>query len=126
MWDKIKIFIMRISGHYGHIRGKARNHAPADLAWRLSVLLIGITVVLVGVLFLVVPGPGWPVIIIGLIFLATEFQWARRMLDPVQRASTKFNASYKERTSQRTRAIVLLVIIALGGLSIFITIAKFI
>ena len=122
MWEKIKRVFQSSTGHYENYRGKARNHTSLDMAWKFSVLIIGLTVVLTGVIFLVVPGPGWPVIIIGLIVLATEFSWAQRMLDPVQRVSVRFNESYKARTSRRTRAIVLLVIIGLSILSIFIAV----
>jgi hypothetical protein len=40
--------------------------------------VIGITVVLLGVALLVLPGPAFIVIPIGLAILATEFAWARR------------------------------------------------
>ncbi len=125
MLERIKAFFLRSSGHYDKYRGKARNHTSLDMVWKVSILVIGLTVVLVGVLFLVIPGPGWPVIIIGLLVLATEFRWAQRMLEPVQRVSSRFNESYKARTSQRTRAIVLLVVIAISALSLFIAVATF-
>jgi Flp pilus assembly protein TadB len=47
---------------------------------RMLVLLIGGTVLLVGVVMLVVPGPGLLVIPVGLGILAVEFAWARRLL----------------------------------------------
>lgn len=125
MFERIRAFFSRSSGHYDNYRDRARNHKSLDMAWKLVVLVIGFTVLLVGVLFLVIPGPGWPVIIIGLLVLATEFRWAQKMLEPVQRASTRFNHSYKARTSQRTRAIVLLAIIALSALSMFFAVATF-
>lgn len=49
-------------------------------ARRLVVAVIGGTVVLLGVVLLVFPGPGWLVIIAGLALLGTEFIWARRLL----------------------------------------------
>ncbi len=47
---------------------------------RLVVLVIGGTVVLIGIVMLVVPGPGLVVIPVGLGILAIEFAWARRLL----------------------------------------------
>jgi uncharacterized protein (TIGR02611 family) len=47
---------------------------------RLLILVIGVTVVLLGVLLLVLPGPGILVIVVGLAILATEFSWAERLL----------------------------------------------
>jgi uncharacterized protein (TIGR02611 family) len=47
---------------------------------RLLVLLIGSSVLIIGVLMLVLPGPGIVVIIVGLAILATEFAWAEVLL----------------------------------------------
>jgi tellurite resistance protein TerC len=49
-------------------------------ARRIVVLVLGSSVVLVGVAMLVLPGPGLLVIPLGLAILAAEFQWARRWL----------------------------------------------
>ena len=42
--------------------------------------LIGGTVLLIGLVMLVLPGPGLPIMAAGLAILATEFFWARRAL----------------------------------------------
>ncbi len=44
---------------------------------RIAIFLIGTTVVLLGVIMLVIPGPGLLTIAGGLALLATEFAWAR-------------------------------------------------
>jgi len=49
-------------------------------AKRIAVTIAGATLVLVGVVLLVLPGPGLLVIIAGLAILATEFVWAERLL----------------------------------------------
>jgi uncharacterized protein (TIGR02611 family) len=49
-------------------------------AWRLIILVIGGTVLVVGVAMIVLPGPAFVVIPAGLAILATEFVWARRLL----------------------------------------------
>jgi len=41
----------------------------------------GFTLLAVGVVMLVTPGPGWLVILLGLSLLAAEFIWARRLMD---------------------------------------------
>ncbi|OGL14183.1 MAG: hypothetical protein A3F92_11575 [Candidatus Rokubacteria bacterium RIFCSPLOWO2_12_FULL_71_22] len=50
-------------------------------ARRLVVAVIGGTVLAIGVALLVLPGPAFVVIPLGLAILATEFVWARRVLD---------------------------------------------
>ncbi len=49
-------------------------------AWRLAILVIGGTVLLLGLAMVVLPGPAFVVIPAGLGILATEFVWARRLL----------------------------------------------
>lgn len=51
---------------------------------RIFVMLAGFTLLLVGVLLLVLPGPGLLTILGGLALLGTEFVWARRLLVKVQ------------------------------------------
>jgi tellurite resistance protein TerC len=53
-------------------------------ARRVVVLVVGSSVVAVGVLMIVLPGPAFVVIPAGLAILATEFVWARRLLDRVK------------------------------------------
>ena len=54
-------------------------------AWRLIVIVVGFTVLLIGLVLLVLPGPAMVVIPIGLAILATEFVWARKLLSRVKR-----------------------------------------
>ena len=53
-------------------------------AKRFLRIVVGFTLLLVGVLLLVGPGPGWLVILLGLGLLAAEFVWARRLLDSMK------------------------------------------
>jgi uncharacterized protein (TIGR02611 family) len=48
---------------------------------RFFKILAGFTLLAVGVVMLVTPGPGWLAIIGGLAMLAAEFVWARRLLN---------------------------------------------
>ncbi len=54
-------------------------------AKRLVVLLVGVSVVLVGLAMVALPGPAVLVIPAGLAILATEFIWARRLLNRLKR-----------------------------------------
>jgi len=46
--------------------------------------VVGLAVLIVGVLAIPYPGPGWAIVFIGLAILATEFDWARRALKYVR------------------------------------------
>jgi uncharacterized protein (TIGR02611 family) len=51
---------------------------------RLVIAVLGFTVLLIGVVMIVTPGPSLLVIILGLAILATEFIWARRLLNQIR------------------------------------------
>src|SRR5438045_4779631 len=55
---------------------------------RVIVSVVGATVLLIGVALLVLPGPAFIVIPIGLAILATEYAWARRWLKRARRIAT--------------------------------------
>lgn len=61
---------------------KQDSPGPA-LRWlrKAVVLVAGGTVLLIGVALIVLPGPAFVVIPAGLAILATEFLWARRLLE---------------------------------------------
>jgi len=65
---------------------------PHPLRW-LTAATVGAALVIVGIVLLVFPGPGIPLIIAGLAILATEFAWAEVVLnrtkDHVNRAVNK-------------------------------------
>jgi uncharacterized protein (TIGR02611 family) len=65
---------------------RPRNLVDAALrhARRVVIFVIGSTVVLIGVVMLVTPGPALLVIPLGLAILAIEFAWARHLLHRVR------------------------------------------
>lgn len=71
---------------------------PAPLR-KLIVAVIGITILLLGIAMVVLPGPAFIVIPVGLGILATEFAWARRA---VRRARVMI-AKARGRESGKTR-----------------------
>lgn len=54
-------------------------------ARRVVVFVIGSTVLLLGIVMIVAPGPATIMIPLGLAILATEFVWARKWLDYAKR-----------------------------------------
>lgn len=48
---------------------------------RVTVGIVGTTVLLVGIIAIPYPGPGWLIVFAGLAILATEFTWAQKVLD---------------------------------------------
>jgi uncharacterized protein (TIGR02611 family) len=56
---------------------------------RLSRIVGGFTLLLIGLVMIFTPGPGWLVILLGLGLLAAEFVWARRLMDRIKRESER-------------------------------------
>jgi tellurite resistance protein TerC len=51
---------------------------------KLIVAVIGSTIFIIGIFMIVLPGPAFIVIPLGLAILATEFVWAKKWLDKVK------------------------------------------
>jgi uncharacterized protein (TIGR02611 family) len=56
---------------------------------KIIIAVIGFTIILVGIVLLVTPGPASLVIPAGLAVLATEFVWADKLLKKVKSKMTK-------------------------------------
>ena len=50
-------------------------------AKRIVKVIIGFTLLALGIVMIATPGPGWLTIMLALGILAAEFVWARRLLD---------------------------------------------
>jgi uncharacterized protein (TIGR02611 family) len=58
--------------------------SSARFAWRLGVLVVGLVTLIAGIIMIFTPGPAVVFIPAGLAILATEFEWARRILRRVR------------------------------------------
>jgi uncharacterized protein (TIGR02611 family) len=56
-----------------------------DAAKRWSLTILGWVLLLVGIVALPLPGPGAMIILLAMIVLATQYEWAERRLDGVKR-----------------------------------------
>jgi uncharacterized protein (TIGR02611 family) len=95
---------------------KAR-HAERGMVARVGVVIIGVVLVIVGILMSGpgIPGPGIVVILIGLSFLALEFDRAERLLEKAIIWADKA-AERAENASPRQKAITAVIgVIALGA-----------
>src|SRR6266567_4888876 len=70
---------------------------------RVIVSVVGATVLLIGVALLVLPGPAFIVIPIGLAILATEYGWARRWLKKVRRIASDIVSRDDRPTARASR-----------------------
>lgn len=91
---------------------KVKRHSK-----RLLIAIVGTIVLLLGIVMIPYPGPGWLVVFAGLAILATEFAFARRVLDF---AKDKYDlwAAWLKRQNKAVQVGVL----ALTGIVIVVTI----
>ncbi|MEU4740922.1 TIGR02611 family protein [Actinosynnema sp. NPDC023658] len=66
-------------------RQRIRRNPALNLSYRIGVGVVGGLVLVGGVVLIPYPGPGWLVVFAGLAILATEFEWAGRVLGFVKR-----------------------------------------
>jgi uncharacterized protein (TIGR02611 family) len=63
------------------LRARQAEHRKRGRLYRLGFVLAGLVVLATGVAMLVLPGPAFVVIPIGLAILSLEFEWAERLLE---------------------------------------------
>lgn len=54
-------------------------------AKRVGITIAGFALVIVGLILVPLPGPGWLIVFVGLAILATEYVWAERLLNYAKR-----------------------------------------
>jgi uncharacterized protein (TIGR02611 family) len=63
---------------------------------RIIVTVVGFTVLFIGIILIVFPGPAFIVIPVGLAILATEYVWAKNLFERIKRLSRKLRKPSKE------------------------------
>jgi uncharacterized protein (TIGR02611 family) len=69
-----------IKRRWARWRDRLRERPRVDFFYRVVVGVVGLAVFGLGILAIPYPGPGWAIVFVGLGILATEFDWARRLL----------------------------------------------
>lgn len=75
-------------------------HLTYKAARRLVVAVVGATVLLIGVIMLVTPGPAIVVIPVGLAILSIEFTWARLWLKRLRQSISNRNSQQLARRAE--------------------------
>lgn len=65
--------------------------------------IVGIVVIIIGIILVPLPGPGWGIIFVGLAILSSEFIWAERLRTwTIQKFKSAFEA-LKQRKAPKNR-----------------------
>jgi uncharacterized protein (TIGR02611 family) len=78
-------------------------HLTYKVARRIVIGVVGATVLILGIVMMVTPGPGLVVIPVGLAILSLEFAWARAWLRRLRRVLSNNGASARARRAERHR-----------------------
>lgn len=70
-------------------RDHSQREHKGGLVRRILVTVAGVALCVVGVGLLILPGPGLLLLLAGLVLLANEYPWARRMTAPVRRQAIR-------------------------------------
>lgn len=66
-------------------RRKIRSNPHSHGIYRFVVGVVGLLVVVLGLILVPFPGPGWLIVFLGLAIWASEFEWAQRVLRVAKR-----------------------------------------
>ncbi|MFW6187009.1 MAG: TIGR02611 family protein [Actinomycetota bacterium] len=76
------------------------HHPVLRVVHKTVVTVVGVVLMLLGVAMLVLPGPGWLAIFLGLGVLGTEFHWARRLNRRAKRQVMRMWSWWLARTAE--------------------------
>ncbi len=72
-------------------------------AKRLIKVVVGFTVLLLGLIMLVTPGPGIVTIVLGLAILGTEFVWAKKLMKRFEKEANNVKNSFVNNYINKTK-----------------------
>ncbi|NMN93660.1 TIGR02611 family protein [Antrihabitans stalactiti] len=68
------------SGPWQQRRAKIAENPKNDMIYRIVIGVVGVVVLIIGIICIPFVGPGWLIVFAGLGILASEFEWAQRLL----------------------------------------------
>ena len=87
-------------------RAIVRRRPWLNFVYKLIVSVLGGAIVVIGLILVPLPGPGWLIVFIGMTVLGAEYAWARRLTSWLRTALAKFWIWWKalrERRADRRR-----------------------
>ena len=69
---------------------------PHPVRWVVAAT-VGATLIVLGGIFMVLPGPGIPLVIAGFVILASEFAWAEVVVQRMRKQGDRLASSFKDR-----------------------------
>ncbi|MGW6375918.1 TIGR02611 family protein [Rhodococcus sp. NPDC055112] len=99
------------------LRRDIAGNTAVNLAYRICVGVVGGLVLVVGIIAIPYPGPGWLIVFAGLGILASEFAWAHRLLRFARERYDRFMAWFgRQSVVVKTLSALLTCAIVIGTL----------
>jgi uncharacterized protein (TIGR02611 family) len=100
---------------------KIRANRTGRLALRIGIGVLGGLIVVLGIIMIPFPGPGWAVVILGLAVLALEFVWAKNLLEFTKRHVQSWT-HWIARQSIAVRALIGVACLILVGVVVWVSV----
>ena len=76
-------------------RGRIRERPWLNVVYKVLITVVGAAVIIIGLILVPLPGPGWLIVFIGLTVLGSEYHWARRFTSWLRMQLARFWAWWK-------------------------------
>ncbi|MBB6474784.1 TIGR02611 family protein [Sphaerisporangium rubeum] len=96
-----------------------RSTRTGRLTLRIVVGVLGTALVVTGLVLVPLPGPGWLIVFAGLAVLATEFEWAHRLLQFAKRTVSAWT-DWLMRQNWLVRVLVAAVTLAFAAVLVWL------
>lgn len=97
-------------------RRKIRSNKHSHLIYRIVVGVVGLIIVVLGLLMVPFPGPGWLVVFLGLAVWATEFEWAQRLLHRARTTVKTWNGRLQPQPWWVKGLVLLVIMVAVAAI----------
>ena len=104
------------------VRARRARHKERSRLYRLGFALVGFLVCAAGIVMLVTPGPGIPVLIVGLAMLALEFAWAERWLERILDRAERAVEQVTQGSPVRRAILLGAGVVALAGIVVMVAV----
>ncbi len=80
----------RVGAFMKRSRGWLHQRPWLNTLYKIVISTLGAAIVIIGLILVPLPGPGWLIVFLGLTVLGSEYHWARRMLGWLRRVLARF------------------------------------
>lgn len=94
----------RLRDGYVHHRARLDAFPRLRTAYKVLVAVVGLVIVVVGLILVPLPGPGWLIVFIGVAVLGTEFPAAHRVTEFARRQVRRLRTWWRARRVARSAA----------------------